>query len=51
MQKTFMDIYKAKRYNIGKKQTAGVVILQLALKIQKGNNFPVIPIISGFTFT
>ena len=25
-------------------KTAGAVILQLALKLQKGNNFPVIPI-------
>ena len=31
-------------------KTAGAVILQLALKIQKGNSFPVIPIESEFTY-
>ena len=31
-------------------KTAGAVILQLALKLQKGNNFPVIPIESEFTY-
>ena len=33
-----------------KTKKAGAVILQLALKLQKGNNFPVIPIESGFTY-
>ena len=31
-------------------KTAGAVILQLALKLQKGNNFPVIPTKSEFTY-
>ena len=31
-------------------KTAGAVILQLALKLQKGNNFPVIPIQTEFTY-
>ena len=31
-------------------RTAGAVILQLVLKLQKGNNFPVIPILTEFTY-
>ena len=37
IQKQFKDQLKTFK-------TAGAVILQLALKLQKGNNFPVIPI-------
>ena len=48
MQQFFMNIYKnsLKTFEIFKDniKTAGAVILQLALKLQKGNNFPVIPI-------
>ena len=44
---SFLGYTKTKRDFKSKKthfKTAGAVILQLALKLQKGNNFPVIPI-------
>ena len=37
-------IFKSIRHKPKTQKTAGAVILQLAMKLQKGNNLPVIPI-------
>ena len=43
LQKQFKDLKTVQSHKDSSK-TAGAVILQLAMKLQEGNNFPIIPI-------